>query len=261
MKNVSLLDTVLSRASLRDFERKEVPEQVTKQILHAGIRAPSAGNIQPRSFIIVKDENVKEQLYDLCENQAFMKDAPLWIVVCADIHRHLKAAKLTGVDYDYTGILPFTFSVLDAALSLENIVIAAETLGLGSVIIGSVIEHPQRAKRILKLPPHCLAISIICIGYPKKKPSRREKWSIDVIVGKNAYKDIDKNDVTEYWKRFILSDLKRFSKKASMDTVEKLLRKGKQGNYGPRYANHYKEGFIRNTNKKLEKYLKNQGFL
>jgi nitroreductase len=261
MKNVSLLDTILNRASVRDFEHREVEEEITKQILHSGINAPSAGNIQPRSFIVVENKTVKEQLYELCEDQAFMKDAPLWIVVCADVHRHLKAAKLTGVDYDYTGILPFTFSVLDAALSLENMVITAETLGLGSVIIGSVIEHPEQAKRILKLPPHCLAISIICIGYPKKKPSRREKWSIDVIVGKDTYRDINKNNVTEYWKRFILSDLKRSNKKASMDTVEKLLEKRKRENYGTKYANHYKEDFIKNTNKKLEKFLKNQGFL
>jgi nitroreductase len=262
MKNVSLLDSILTRASVRDFDtRKEVEEEVVKQILLAGISAPSAGNIQPRTFIVVEDESVKQQLYKLCENQAFMKDAPLWIVICADVHRHLKAAKMTGVEYNFTGILPFTFSVLDAALSLENMVIAAEALGLGSVIIGSVIEHPDRAKQILKLPPHCLALSIICIGYPKKKPSRREKWSIDVIVGKDAYKDINKNDVIEYWKHLILSDLKRSGRKASMDTVEKLLKEGKQGNYGTAYSNHYKEDFIRNTNKKLERFLKNQGFL
>jgi len=261
MKNVSLLNTIITRASVRDFEHREVTEEVTKQILLAGICAPSAGNIQPRTFIVVQDESVREQLYELCESQAFMKDAPLWIVICADVHRHLKAAKLTGVEYNFTGILPFTFSVLDVALSLENMVIAAETLGLGSVIIGSVIEHPEQAKQILKLPPHCLALSILCIGYPKKKPSRREKWSYDVIVGKNAYRDINKNNVAEYWKRFILSDLKRSNKRASMNMVEKLLKEGKRENYGTKYANHYKEDFIKNTNKKLEKFLKNQGFL
>jgi len=261
MENASLLDNILARASVREFDRdKKVPEEVAKQILLAGISAPSAGNIQPRTFIVVKNENVKEQLYELCENQAFMKDAPLWIVVCADIHRHLKAAELTGVKYNYTGILPFTFSVLDVALSLENMVVAVEALGLGSVIIGSIIEHPEKAKQILKLPRHCLALSILCVGYPEEKPSKREKWSYDVIVYKDKYRDIDKNDVLEYWKRFVLSDLKRFNKKASMATVEKLLKEGKQRGYGITYANHYKEKFIKNTNKKLTKFLENQGF-
>jgi len=145
MKNSNLLNVILTRTSIRDFDKnRKVPEEILKQILLAGIRAPSAGNIQPRTFIVVKDDTVKELLYKLCENQTFMKDASVWIVVCLDLHRHLKAAKLTGVEYDFTGILPYTFGVLDAALALENMVIAADVFGLGSVIIGSVIEHPQR---------------------------------------------------------------------------------------------------------------------
>jgi len=262
MENASILDVVMERASVREFDREtKVSEKVAKQILLAGIRAPSAGNIQPRTFIVVQDENVKEQLYELCEEQAFMKDAPLWIVVCADVHRHLRAADLTGVDYDYTGILPFTFSVLDAALSLENMVIAAEALGLGSVIIGSVIEHPQKAKHILNLPSHSLALSILCVGYPKKKPSMRAKWDYDIIVCKDQYRDISRNDVLQYWKRFILSDLKRLGKAMSLNRVEKLIREGKQVNYGPVYAGHYKQDFINSTNEKLTEFLVNQGFL
>lgn len=205
-----LLETIMKRASVREFDKsRRVSEDFARKILLAGICAPSAGNIQPRTFIIVEDEHTREQLYDLCENQAFMKDASLWVAVCADVHRHLRAAKLTGVRYDYTGILPFTFSVLDAALSLENMVIAAETLGLGSVIIGSIIEHPLEAKRILKLSKHCLAISILCVGYPKEKPCKREKWSYETAVCKDTYKDVDQEDVEEYWKHFILSDIKR----------------------------------------------------
>ena len=91
--NPRLMNTILDRASIRNFDKeKNVSERILKKILLAGIRAPSAGNIQPRTFIVVKDQAVKERLYELCENQAFMKDAPVWIVVCVDIHRHLKAA-------------------------------------------------------------------------------------------------------------------------------------------------------------------------
>ena len=257
-----MLDFITERASVRDFDpEKKIPEKIAKHILLAGSSAPSAGNIQPRTFIIIEDKKIKDQLYELCEDQAFMKDAPLWIVVCADIHRHLIAAKLTGVDYDFTGILPFTFSVLDAALSLENMVIAAEALGLGSVIIGSVIEHPQKAKHILNLPNHTLALSILCVGYPKKKPSRRMKWNYEVIVCKDHYRTIDRNDVLQYWKRFLFSDLKCLGKATSLDKVEKLILEGKQPDYGKAYSNHYKEDFIRRTNKKLAEFLRSQGFI
>jgi nitroreductase len=229
-----------------------------KKILLAGIRAPSAGNIQPRTIIVVKDEAVKEQLYQLCEDQAFMKAAPLWIVTCVDLHRHLKSAQLTGVDYDYTGVLPYTLGVLDAALSLQNMVIAAEALGLGSVMIGSIIEHPEKTREILELPKHCLALCVLCIGYPKRKFGTREKWDYKVIVCDDHYRDIDTASVTEYWKKFILSDLKRGGKEISPERIERIC---KDRTYGKSYASHYTEEFVSTTNRKLMRFLKKQGLL
>ena len=257
MGTKSLLDIIFDRTSIRNFEKgKKISRGILKKILLAGIRAPSAGNIQPRTFIVVEDETIRQCLYELCENQTYMKDASLWIVICVDLHRHLKAAKLTGVKYDYTGILPYTFGVLDAALSLENMVIAAEALGLRSVIIGSIIEHPEKVKEILKLPDHCLALCILCIGYPKEKPNRREKWNYKVIVCKDRYRDIDAQDVLEYWKKFISSDLKRYGKECSDEIVEKFSR---ERSYGKTYSTQYKETFVKNTNKKLQVFLKKQG--
>jgi FMN reductase [NAD(P)H] len=260
MEGSRLLSTILERTSIRDFDKgKKVPERILREILLAGIRAPSAGNIQPRTIIVVDDAAVKERLYALCENQAFMNDAPVWIVICVDLHRHLKAAILTGVEYDFTGVLPYTFGVLDAALLLENMIIAAEALGLGSVVIGSVIEHPQKVKEILKLPEHCLALSILCIGYPtKKKTERRAKWDHNVIVSVDHYRDVDAQDVSEYWKKFVASDLKRGRKKVSDEDIEKI---SKERNYGFSYSRHYTEEFIKTTNKKLMDFLKAQGFL
>jgi nitroreductase len=259
MKSTDSTNTILERASVRNFEKdKPISDEILQEIMTAGIRAPSAGNIQPRTFIIVRDETVKDSLYALCEEQAFMKDAPVWIVVCLDLYRHLKAARLTGVAYDFTGVLPYSFGILDAALSLENMVLAAEALGLGSVIIGSVIEHPEKVKEILKLPQHCLALSILCIGYPKKKPERREKWDYNVLVCENFYRDIDLDDVLQYWKKFMLNGLRRSGKKISKRELEKICM---EQNYGKTYSNHYKEEFIKTTNKKLTVFLKKQGFL
>jgi len=254
-----LIDVILERRSIRKFDKnRKIPEEVSKLILEAGINAPSAGNIQPRTFIIVENENVKAQLYELCEKQRFMLDAPLWIVVCVDLHRHLRASELSGVKYDFTGILPYTFAVLDTALSLENMVLAAEALGLGSVIIGSVIEHPEKAKQILRLPSHCLAISILCIGYPAKSPPKRKKWNYEVIVCKDHYREITKEDVENYWKELMVAGLKRAGKRLTEEEINEILKKR---SYGKAYSAHYTEEFIREVNRKLISYLVNNGFL
>jgi len=243
----SLLDVIFERHSIRRFDgNKKISNEFVRKILEAGIVAPSAGNIQPRTFIVVKDENIKAQLYELCERQKFMLEAPVWIVVCVNLHRHLMASELSGVKYDFTGILPYTFAVLDTALSLENMVLATEALGLRSVIIGLIIEHLEKAKQILKLPEYCLALSILCIGYHAEKTPKRKKWNYEVIVCKDSYKEITKKDVEKYWRDFILADLKRAERKIT---------------YGAAYSTHYTEEFIKEVNKKLIRYLINHGFL
>jgi len=253
-----LLQIILKRTSIRDFVKdRKVPDRVLEKILTSGIRAPSAGNIQPRSFVVVKDRIVKDRLYELCESQAFMKDAPVWIVPCVDLHRHLKAARLTGVEYDYTGILPYTFGVLDAALSIENMVIAAEGLGLGSVIIGSIIDHPRKVKEILNLPEHCLALCILCIGYPKKKPVARAKWDYGAIVGEDRYRDIEKKEVSEYWNKWLANDLRRSGK----ELHEEIKKFYAESSYGKSYSNHYTEEYVRTTSNKLMEFIKEQKFL
>lgn len=258
MVDSSLLIPILKRTSIRDFEKgRRVPERILKKILISGIKAPSAGNIQPRKFIVVNDQTVKERLYELCENQAFMKDAQVWIVPCVDLHRHLKAARLTGVEYDYAGILPYTFGVLDTALSIENMVVAAEASGLGSVMIGSIIDHPKKVKEILKLPEHCLALCILCIGYPKKKPEAMVKWDYNVIVSEDHYGDIEAVDVSRYWNRCLNNDLKR-SGKESHEEIKKFY---VESCYGAAYSTHYTEEYVRTTNKKLVDFLKDQDIL
>jgi nitroreductase len=253
-----LLKPILERTSIRDFEKgRTVSEETLRKILVSGIRAPSAGNIQPRTLVVVKDQTVRDRLYELCEEQAFMKDAPVWIVPCVDLHRHLMAARLTGLEYDYKGILPYTFGVLDTALSIENMVVAAEAMGLGSVMIGSIIDHPSKVKTILGLPEHCLALCILCIGYPKKKPEPRLKWGYHVVVNEDHYDEIEAEDVAEYWNQWLENDLKRSGK----ELHEEIKKYYVENQYGKAYAGHYTEEYVRKTAKRLMDFLKDQDIL
>jgi len=254
-----LQNVILERASVRNFDKdKKVEKTILEKILLAGVRAPSAGNIQPRTIIHVEDKTIRESLFQLCERQAFMMDAPVWLVVCVDLHRHIKAARLTGVEYDFTGAVPFVLGVIDASLSLENMVLAAEAVGLGSVIVGSVIEHPEEVREILHLPDHCLAISILCVGYPKRRPLVKEKWSSSIIVPQDSYRDVELRDVAEYWKSSVAAGLRRSGKNPSDEEIDRV---SAETNYGKTYASHYKEDFIRSSSENLMSYLKKHGFL
>src|SRR4030042_3532364 len=139
---MSLLDLILSRRSIRRYENKDIAEEVLQQILETGRQAPSAANRQPIHFVVVKDHDM---LQNLCDNliTRFVKYAPIAIVGCADIK-----SLLTG-----------KWAVVDATIAMQNMVIAAWTLGIGSCWIGACNE--ETVKELQKLTDKWKVVALV----------------------------------------------------------------------------------------------------
>ncbi len=165
---MSLLDLILSRRSIRKYENKDIPEDVLQQILETGRQAPSAANRQPIRFIIVNDHDI---LKNLCDNliTRFVKYAPVAIVGCADIK-----SLLTG-----------KWAVVDATIAMENMVIAAWTLGIGSCWIGACNE--EKVKEMLKIPDKWKVVALLTFGYPAEKPEQRKKKPFEKMFSFNSF--------------------------------------------------------------------------
>jgi len=82
MNLISLIDKILSRRSIRKYEKREIPEKTINQILKTGQNAPSAANKQPFHFIILKDQEIKKKISTTFSR--FIKDVPIVIVGCAN---------------------------------------------------------------------------------------------------------------------------------------------------------------------------------
>jgi len=167
-RTLSLVDTVLSRRSIRRYEKKEIPNDVLSTILEAGRQAPSAANRQPLHFIVVNDDNLKKEFSKGLFNR-FIKDSPVTIVGCAK----------TG------DILTGTWSIIDTTIALQNMVIAAWTMGVGSCWVGDFRE--VRVKQLLKIPEAWTVVALVSFGYPAEQPKLRRKKSITEIVSFNGF--------------------------------------------------------------------------
>jgi len=165
---VSLVDVILSRRSIRIYEKKEVPEEVLKKILEAGRQAPSAGNSQPWHFIVVTDEEIKERLSHGRWN-SFIKDSAFAIVGC-------------GYVGDLYGL---KWSTIDTTIALQNMVIAAWALGIGSCWIGDFEEG--EVKKIFDIPGDWKVIALISFGYPDEQPGSEWKKPLTEIVSHNKF--------------------------------------------------------------------------
>ncbi len=159
-------DCIKSRRSVRKYDKKDVPNEIIGQIIFAGTQAPSAGNIQPWVFIVIKDEKIKKELSIAALRQDHVFKAPVVIAVAADLEK-------TGDKYGERGKI--LYSIQDTAVAIENMLLAAHDLGIGSCWVGAFEE--EKVKEILNMSDRLRPVALITIGYPlsydtTKKPKR-----------------------------------------------------------------------------------------
>ena len=159
-----VLDNILARTSIRSYQDRPVEQDKIEKLLHAGMAAPSAVDKRPWHFIVVTDKEVLNGLAQANPNAGMAARAPLAIVVCGD-----KTKALTRVP-DYW--------VQDASAATQNILLAAQGMGLGAVWTGTypVTDRVEKVALALNLPEHIVPFCTIVIGYPEKYQAPKDKW-------------------------------------------------------------------------------------
>ena len=159
-----VLDNILARTSIRSYQDRPVEQDKIEKLLRAGMAAPSAVDKRPWHFIVVTDKQVLNGLAQANPNAGMAARAPLAIVVCGD-----KTKALTRVP-DYW--------VQDASAATQNILLAAQGMGLGAVWTGTypVTDRVEKVAAALNLPEHIVPFCTIVIGYPEKYQAPKDKW-------------------------------------------------------------------------------------
>ena len=165
--NQAVLDTIFSRRSVRSYLERPVGAELVETLLRAAMAAPSGRNIQPWRFVVVTDAAVKQQLA-VGFNKMIAK-APVDIVVCG-----LTTKADGSPNHNWTA---------DCAAATENILLAAEALGLGAVWTASYPyeERMAPASEALCLPANVKPYSIIPVGYPAGDEKPKDKWAPEHI--------------------------------------------------------------------------------
>lgn len=159
------IEALLTRRSIRRYTTEPVSDEHLETLLAAAMAAPTAFNQQSWRFLVVRDEAVRSELSKASQHAGMLADAPLVIVVCGDTQaeRH-----------------PDTYWVQDATAALENILIAANGLGLGAVWVGVHPWHDrvQAVRAATGLPEHIKPLASVAIGHPAetKPASERLDW-------------------------------------------------------------------------------------
>ncbi|WP_255990015.1 NADPH-dependent oxidoreductase [Chitinolyticbacter albus] len=161
------LETLLAHRSVRAFTNRALPAGTLELLVAAAQSAPSSSNLQVWSVIAIEDPARKARLAALANNQAHIVEAPLLLLFTADLARLKRVAgqrsePIAGLDYLDTLVMGF----IDAALAAQNALVAAESLGLGTVYIGALRNKPEAVAEELGLPEQVFPAFGLVVGHP-----------------------------------------------------------------------------------------------
>lgn len=152
------LDSIFNRRSIRTYSDKELGTDIIEKLINAAVQAPSAVNKQTWDFVVITEQSLKDKIADTYIYTKMVKDAPAAILVCGNLDRALPAPAED-------------FWVQDCSAASTNLLIAAQSLGLGAVWTG---VYPLQDRRdfyteLLDLPKNIVPFALIPVGYPTKE--------------------------------------------------------------------------------------------
>lgn len=183
-----VIKTILNHRSIRRYKSDPIPDEILDTMIQCAQMAPSSINGQQVSIVIVKDQMRKEQLMRLSSNQAFIAEAPVFLIFCADFYRAHLACKKYGKTLLATDSLDSTLvGAIDVGLAMQNAITAAESLGLGTCPIGGVRRNPSEISRLLNLPDYVFPLCGLVVGYPNEDPEIKPRLPKDAVAFEETY--------------------------------------------------------------------------
>ena len=162
------LTIIHQRKSVRNFTRQAVSRQQLETLVRAGMAAPTAMNKQPWVFIAIDERKTLDELGDGLPYAKMLKQTPAAIVVCGDLNKTLEGKAQE-------------FWIQGCSAATQNILLAAESMGLGAVWTGvyPLENQVKTVSTILGLPAHVIPLNVIPVGYPTGSDHPKDKWKAE----------------------------------------------------------------------------------
>jgi nitroreductase len=174
-RSMDVVSCIEGRTSTRSFRPDPVSDEVVEEAVTMANLAPSAGNLQARDFVVVRNAHTKKLLMEAAYGQEFVHEVPVVVVCCANLER-------IGHYGDRGRDL---YCLQDVAAGVENMMLYLHGKGLASVWVGAFDE--ERARAALHLPDHARPVAMVPIGFPAEKGVRRRRLPLQEIMHRERW--------------------------------------------------------------------------
>ncbi|RCX18548.1 FMN reductase (NADPH) [Fontibacillus phaseoli] len=186
-----VMQMIRQHRSIRKFKNISLTSEQIDAIVDAAQMAPTSAHMQPFSIIGVTDQGLRKKIAVHSKNPSVEK-CGYFYVFCADLHRMMLAAgpdqqEKMGRNLSYSYF--YQSAVLSAALALQNANLAAESMGLGAVIIGGINEALPALDEWLGLPDLVIPLAGLAVGVPDEFPEQKPRLPRSAVFFENLYDD------------------------------------------------------------------------
>lgn len=185
MNNV--IELLKAHRSIRKFKTDPVPQEVVEELILAGQCAATSSFIQACTVLQITDPATREHLCEAAAGQLYVKESPVFLVFCADMQRHQMACDMHDAIMLSGFTEQFLTASIDCALFAQNVLIAAESLGLGGCYIGALRNKIGEVDTLLGLPDKVYPVFGMCLGYPAQDPEIKPRLPLGVVLKQQRY--------------------------------------------------------------------------
>ncbi|TAH72820.1 MAG: NADPH-dependent oxidoreductase [Anaerolineaceae bacterium] len=181
----------LSHRTIREFKEDLISEEINKQLIQVASRTASSNGMQACSIIRVTDPAIKKELADICTQEYVTRVPELWIFIVDQYRNGQIAAEKNCHEDSISDMDRFFQGFTDACLMAQNVVNAAESIGLGTVYFGSILNDPSRTIKALNLPKLTFPALGLGFGYPNQEPQLKPRMDMELRMFENSYSCFD----------------------------------------------------------------------
>jgi nitroreductase len=194
-----ILNILADHRTIRKYSSKPVDNELLNDLLAAGCRASTTGNMQVYSIIITRNEEKKRELAPLHFSQKMITEAPVILTFCADFNRFNKWCRLRNAEPGYDNFLSFITAAIDAFLVAQTVCIAAESRGLGICYIGTTTYNANKIIEALKLPKGVVPVTTVTLGWPAENPEQIDRLPLEAVIHNEIYCDYTRESLEVYY--------------------------------------------------------------
>jgi nitroreductase len=247
------LSDILTRRSHRKFKSDPVAQDLLDTLFATAFSAPSKSDLQQACVILLEDEARQKRIANLFPQQHWLAQAPVFMVWCGDSRRIRRLAEWRNHPFANDHLDAFMNAAVDAGITMQTFITAAESVGLGCCPVSEVRDHIDALSAELSLPQYVFPVAGLCLGWPQELPDISMRLPLEVSVKVNRYNDDNLiEQVSDY-------DQRREKLENTPPEQQRLVDElGVSTNYG--WSENRTRQYSRSARADFGQYIRRQGF-